>query len=331
MIEGKYRRLGYYDTTTDNLTWFNKDVWIGGRPPPDQTVVRLQRKTVSLGLLVVVSILNFLGVAIAVGLIAFMYHYRTKRYIRHSQPTCNIITLMGICVCLIGSCLLGVDGRLIPGWLQPWVCQARAWLLTLGFSLAYGAMFAKIWSVHSLATKAKQEGTLKPQSGPHRPWVMVCMFLVIDVTILIVWLIADPMVLEVENLAFEYPENTDEDVKIRPQLEHCVSKNNAVWLGILYAYKGLLLIFGLFLSYETRSVKLKMVNDSRFVGMAIYNVAVLCGITAPVSLVIASQPDASFAFVTFATIFCCMISMGLIFTPKVSFRDCQSVVYKIYA
>ena len=54
----------------------------------------------------------------------------------------------------------------------------------------------------------------------------------------------------------------------------------------MYAYKGLQLILGLFLAYETRSVKLKQINDSRLVGMAIYNVVVLCMITAPVMLVI---------------------------------------------
>ena len=47
--------------------------------------------------------------------------------------------------------------------------------------------------------------------------------------------------------------------------------------GVLFGYKGILLIFGIFLAYETRSVKLKQVNDSRFVGMSIYNVVVSQG------------------------------------------------------
>ena len=37
---------------------------------------------------------------------------------------------------------------------------------------------------------------------------------------------------------------------------------------------GLLLIFGLFLAYETRNMTVRDLNDSRYVGMAIYNVAV---------------------------------------------------------
>lgn len=76
-------------------------------------------------------------------------------------------------------------------------------------------------------------------------------------------------------------------------------------------------MFGLFLAYETRSLKVKQINDSRYVGMSIYNVVVLCLITAPVAMVIASQQDASFAFVALAVIFCCFLSMLLIFVPKV--------------
>lgn len=29
VIDGKYVKLGYYDTQSDNLTWFDKERWIG--------------------------------------------------------------------------------------------------------------------------------------------------------------------------------------------------------------------------------------------------------------------------------------------------------------
>lgn len=89
------------------------------------------------------------------------------------------------------------------------------------------------------------------------------------------------------------------------------------FLGIMYGYKGVILVFGLFLAYETRSIKVKQINDSRYVGMSIYNVVILCLITAPVTMVISSQQDASFGFVALAIIFCCFLSMLLIFVPKV--------------
>ncbi|OTF80410.1 hypothetical protein BLA29_009766, partial [Euroglyphus maynei] len=86
---------------------------------------------------------------------------------------------------------------------------------------------------------------------------------------------------------------------------------------ILCGYKGLVLFFGLFLSYETRSAKLKQINDSRLVAMSIYNVVILCLITGPVSLVIDNQVNSHFAFIGLTIIFCCILSMALIFLPKI--------------
>lgn len=45
-------------------------------------------------------------------------------------------------------------------------------------------------------------------------------------------------------------------------------------LGVVYGYKGLLLLLGIFLAYETKSVSTEKINDHRAVGMAIYNVSV---------------------------------------------------------
>lgn len=45
---------------------------------------------------------------------------------------------------------------------------------------------------------------------------------------------------------------------------------------------------------------------------------ILCLITGPVSLVIVDHVDAHFAFITVTIIFCCFISMALIFIPKIS-------------
>ncbi|CAL1292362.1 unnamed protein product [Larinioides sclopetarius] len=193
--------------------------------------------------------------------------------------------------------------------------KVRAWLLTMGFTLSYGAMFSKIWRVHKLSTKAKTDHKRKYS---WKLYFMIGMLLLLDVLILSAWQIIDPLQRKMEVFPLEDPEFKEEDIKIEPQLEHCESENNAVWLGILYGYKGLLLIFGIFLAYETRSVKIKHLNDSRLVGMSIYNVVVLCLITAPVTLVISSQTDATYAFVSLAIIVCSFLSMALIFVPKIT-------------
>jgi hypothetical protein len=57
---------------------------------------------------------------------------------------------------------IGLDGRFIEPDSYPCICQARAWILTLGFTLSYGAMFSKVWRVHRLTTKSKQDAKVLP-------------------------------------------------------------------------------------------------------------------------------------------------------------------------
>ena len=84
--------------------------------------------------------------------------------------------------------------------------------------------------------------------------------------------------------------------------------------GVVLGYKCILLVFGLFLAYESRKLKLRYINDARFVGLAIYNVAILSLVTGAfqekyyflpfshlgpvVTLLIRTQADANFAFIS---------------------------------
>jgi len=44
--------------------------------------------------------------------------------------------------------------------------------------------------------------------------------------------------------------------------------------GVVFGYKGVLLLFGMLLVYETRSIKLYQINDSRFISMSMCNIVV---------------------------------------------------------
>lgn len=74
-----------------------------------------------------------------------------------SHPVCNTIMLTGVITCLVSVFLLGADGRFVDPSEYPGICQARAWMLSTGFTLAFGAMFSKVWRVHRLTTKTKAD------------------------------------------------------------------------------------------------------------------------------------------------------------------------------
>ncbi|KAI7798433.1 gamma-aminobutyric acid type B receptor subunit 2 precursor [Triplophysa rosa] len=115
---------------------------------------------------------------------------------------------------------------------------------------------------------------------------------------------------------FDVADPQGRDIAIRPFLEHCENTHMTIWLGIVYAYKGLLMLFGCFLAWETRNVSIPALNDSKYIGMSVYNVGIMCIIGAAVSFLTRDQPNVQFCIVALVIIFCSTITLCLVFVPK---------------
>ncbi|XP_036948317.1 gamma-aminobutyric acid type B receptor subunit 1 isoform X1 [Acanthopagrus latus] len=313
---GSYKKIGYYDSTKGNLSWYGNDKWIGPGPPADQTVVIEEFRYLSQKLFVSVSVFAGLGILLGIVCLTFNIYNSNVRYIQNSQPYLNNMTAVGCMMALAAVFPLGIDGLHVHRRQFPVICQFRLWLLGLGFSLAYGSMFTKIWWVHTVFTKKDEKKDKRKQHlEPWKLYATVGVLLSIDILSLMIWQIVDPLHITVEKFTREAPKG-DLDVLIQPLLEHCSSEKMNTWLGVVYGYKGLLLLLGIFLAYETKSISTEKINDHRAVGMAIYNVAVLCMITAPVTMILSSQQDASFAFASLAIVFSVYITLVVLFVPK---------------
>ncbi|XP_026573646.1 gamma-aminobutyric acid type B receptor subunit 1 isoform X1 [Pseudonaja textilis] len=313
--DGVYKKIGYYDSTKDNLSWYNNDKWIGGVPPADYTKVIITFRYLSQKLFISVSVLSSLGILLAIICLAFNIYNGHVRYIQNSQPYLNNMTAVGCALAQAAVFPLGLDGLHISKDLFPFVCQARLWLLGLGFSLGYGSMFTKIWWVHTVFTKKEEKKERRKTLEPWKLYATVGLLVGLDFVILAIWQIVNPLKRTTEEFTKEEPKS-DIDVLILPKLEHCSSEKMNTWLGIFYGFKGLLLLLGIFLAYETKGVSTEKINDHRAVGMAIYNVAVLCLITAPVTMILSSQQDAAFAFASLAIVFSSYITLVVLFVPK---------------
>ncbi|KAI5087362.1 gamma-aminobutyric acid type B receptor subunit 1 isoform X2 [Silurus meridionalis] len=312
---GSYKKIGYYDMTKGNLSWYGNDKWIGPGPPADQTVVIRKFRFLSQKLFVSVSVFAGLGILLGIVCLTFNIYNSNVRYIQNSQPYLNNMTAVGCMMALAAVFPLGIDGLHVRRSQFPVVCQFRLWLLGLGFSLAYGSMFTKIWWVHTVFTKKDEKKDKRKHLEPWKLYATVGVLLVIDVLSLMIWQIVDPLHITEEKFTREAPKE-DLDVLIEPLLEHCSSEKMNTWLGVVYGYKGLLLLLGIFLAYETKSISTEKINDHRAVGMAIYNVSVLCMITAPVTMILSSKQDASFAFASLAIVFSVYITLVVLFVPK---------------
>lgn len=89
----------------------------------------------------------------------------------------------------------------------------------------------------------------------------------------------------------------------------------------MYVYKGLLVVFSLFLAYESRNVKSYYINDSRYTIVALLSAVLLIGSGAPVSLVLSLFfiPNGAYVVAVFSIILASVCSMAILFVPKVQF------------
>lgn len=114
------------------------------------------------------------------------------------------------------------------------------------------------------------------------------------------------------------PSKEDTDLLYIPQLAKCDSSHLDKWLGAFYAYKGLLLLFGVYMAWETRHVKIPVLNDSQYIGMNIYNVVLMSVTVVALSSILTDRPTLSYAVVSALIILSTTGMLGLLFLPKVS-------------
>lgn len=98
----------------------------------------------------------------------------------------------------------------------------------------------------------------------------LCVACVIDIIVLVTWAVVDPVTRARERIK-KIPKH-DEDVIIELYIYRCTSKHYMAWVGSICGLKGVFLIFGVFLAWETKNVHYLALNDSKNIGLAVYNI-----------------------------------------------------------
>ncbi|XP_076353414.1 gamma-aminobutyric acid type B receptor subunit 2-like isoform X2 [Tachypleus tridentatus] len=308
-------KIGEYDSISNRLKLYKdaKIIWNGvNGPPPDRTLIIIQPSRISLTIYAIIVTFALLGIIMASSFLVINIRFRNQRYIKMSSPYLNNVIIVGCMLTYTSVILLGIDSSLTSEHNFPYICAARAWVLMNGFSLAFGSMFSKTWRVHAIFTNIKLN---KKVIQDYKLFMVVGVLVLIDIAILTTWQVIDPFYRET-SLGMQLPSSENEDSVVIPELEFCKSQNMTVFLGSIYAYKGLLMAFGCFLAWETRHVSIPALNDSKYIGMSVYNVVIMCVIGAAISFVLREQQDAAFIIISIFIIFCSTTTLCLVFVPK---------------
>ncbi|XP_059158110.1 gamma-aminobutyric acid type B receptor subunit 2-like [Physella acuta] len=297
----------------------HKILWQGksyGRTPKDELVIVARPKTIEVAVFYTCAGLCTVGLIMAVSFLTYNLHHRRLKFIKLSSPKLNNVATIGCILVYTAVIMLGLDDRTLTDSVFPIICSVRAFLLAAGFSLAFGAMFAKTFRVHQIFTRA-HHGLVKSKliQDTHL-LVIIGVLLAVDSSVVLVWVVVDPMSRHVTNTTKEVSPD-DEDLIFQEQLTTCHSNHLQKWLGAFYAYKGLLLIFGVYMAWETRHVKIPALNDSQYIGLNVYNVVIMSVCVVVISNILSNQPTLAYAMEASFMFLSTTVTLCLLFVPKI--------------
>lgn len=311
--DGKKVVVGVYDSKKKRLVMNKHETvkWKGYGPPHDRTITERELKSVSTALFAFMTTVAVLGIILGITFLLINFLYRERRIIKMSSPRLNNVIVVGCIMTYFSVILFGLDGGVITSEHYGKVCTARTWIMSIGFTMAFGAMFAKTWRVHAIFKSITPK---KKVIRDEHLFLIVLVLVSVDILFLSLWTGIEPMYTGYQ----EFRKRMEDDKEIIPTLEHCKSEYLAYWLGVMYGFKGLLLVFGVFLAWETRGVTIPALNDSKYIGMSVYNVVILSILGVAITSFIKEHQNATFAITAVFTIFCTTLTLCFVFVPKVT-------------
>ncbi|XP_022101780.1 gamma-aminobutyric acid type B receptor subunit 1-like isoform X2 [Acanthaster planci] len=307
--------VGYFLSHEDRFEWIDEGIYfLNGEPPHDEIRRGDRLVTISTSGFVAICSLCGLGIALACGLLVFNVVMRKQRIIKLSSPNINNLIIMGSLMTYISVILNGLDRDKVGAENMDHVCRAQLWMLALGFTLSFGSMFSKTWRVHSIFMNKKLE---KKAVKDYQLVTMVGVFITLESLYLGVWEIR-PLVAVLN--AYEAQATVEKDLMLIPVVQRCTRHGvtDISWLAGIYIFNGVQLVFGLFLAYETRNVTIPALNDSKNIGMSVYNVFILSCVGAIFSLLMDPlKTETIFLVTSLCVLVSTTTTLLIIFTPKI--------------
>uniref|UniRef100_A0A4W5KE81 Gamma-aminobutyric acid type B receptor subunit 2 n=1 Tax=Hucho hucho TaxID=62062 RepID=A0A4W5KE81_9TELE len=315
--EGREVKIGQYNAEAEELQLINHLIRFQGmEPPKDRT--HSQRWDVGVPLYIILLSTTGLAMLMALSFLFFHIKHHNHWVMKKSSPSMNYLIILGTMLACTSVFLYGLDGSLVTDKVFVMLCPIRTWILSVGYTTTFGALFAKTWRVWTIV---KKKEIIEKIIKDDQLWIIVGGMLLIDLCLLTCWQMVDPLRRTVEEFSLE-TDPGGEDVNTRHFLEHCESTNMTKWLAIVYGYKGLLMFLGCFLALRTRHAHVHLHDDSKYIRMSVYHVTVMSIIGASGCFLTQYNPNVQLFIMALVVISCCTCTLCLVFLPKlVKIRD----------
>lgn len=315
MQNGKLEIVGKFKPNNEGFIE-GKFHWFGSTADPPSDTPTIINKAVPLYILIISMVFTFTGIIFSCVMCCFNLNYAKHKVLLASSQKLNYVIIVGTFFAYVTVVLLTVLesplGHLMSENLFEAICVIRIWILPLSFTLSYGTMFAKAWRIYRIFN---DPWTSKRPLRDYHLMIIVAGLGFVDILYLVPWTIMDPY------RRFSAQDETNFEEFSRCSFVSCSSSNLLVWLGILTAYKVVVMLAGvLVISLVRKNVsKKKIFDDSRSLAAALYITALSFIIGVLFQLLFTFQQRITLAYISSA-VWVNIASSGTltsVFMPKV--------------
>jgi gamma-aminobutyric acid type B receptor len=310
-------RFGYLDRTSNFSLKFDEgesvETIFPDGIPPDGTPVHITH-TYKTGVTVVFYVIALCGVVFSVVCFAFNFIFREKKVIRLTTPKLNFVIFSGA-VLMYLSVFIGllptVDENVVHAQ-----CTVHVWLYVVGYLLVYGPILAKMWRVYQIFHNPT------PGKKILKTWHLLCVvggICCVGVLLILAKTIAQSITTpELVPDSEHRNGTTSSDILEVYSVWQCYESRSAPFYLdlVIFLYLILLQIVGIILAFQTRKVKINVLNDSKSVAALVYISSIVLVVIVLVTFILRSYINISAALFSTGIIVLATVFLILMFIPK---------------
>ncbi|KAH3810610.1 gamma-aminobutyric acid type B receptor subunit 2-like [Dreissena polymorpha] len=302
------RYIASYDVRNDSLNWLvpHDSIWKDNFIPADSCLTIHKEKLIPKSLYVTLCVLAGVGIFVTIFCFVFNVVWRKNRIVKMSSPNINSVILIG-CLLLYVFIIIKTAASATKA-----ICAVQLFCFWIGFATTFGSMLSKTWRVYRIFTNKKMK--LNMSIRDTHLLVIIGLVVTMETIVLTVWECLSP--LRVDRTQLDREMTTDGQHEIVMIYPVCESEQAYYFIWTLRIMNGTLLAFGAFLAWETRHVHIDALNDSKTIGICVYNVVILSAVELLLSLLNQDKPVELLGITSVCLFAGTFVSEMLIFLPK---------------
>ena len=249
----------------------------------------------------------------AIGFVAWTLYFRKEVVVRAAQPFFLVMVACGVLIMSASLVTLSFDDGGDPLSMSTEkgirMCMSTPWLLFIGFTCVFSALFSKTWRVnrlfHGKVPHARIQVTEKDVLTPF------VVLLTCNIIVLVLWSVLDPLM-----YVRQEHDGTDYWNRVISTYGACRSDNLVVYLVPLSLLNFFAVALACWQAFQARDIESEF-SEAKYIGLTMASLfqAFLTGI--PVVVVVRDIPRSYYVVLSLIIFLLCFAILFLIFLPKI--------------